>query len=101
MIKLECSHADLPFQPGHSAHVSPEIVQLTAEQLLICSDLKDFYSATISLDTIIIISHSHKSFLARVEVYLDDSAFTLVNDALNLGDLLGFVKLVTSIAGIK
>ena len=71
------------------------MVKFTANQLLIVSNIKDLSSFTIFLDIIIIFSHCYQSFLTVVEVYLIDTIRFLANDALNLGDLLCWVKRVT------
>jgi hypothetical protein len=66
--------------------------------LLVLSNLEYFYSTTKLLDLIIITpSHCYQSFFTVVEVYSKDNPFMLANDALNLGDLLCWVKRVTFI----
>ena len=68
----------------------------TPNQFFILVKLKDFSSATRVLNELIFkICYRQKSFLIMVKVYLADEFFILVDDALNFGDLLGWVKGVT------
>ena len=69
-------------------------VESTANQLLISSNIEDFNSSTIVLDITIFYSHCHQCLFMVVEVYLHDMPFILGDDALNSGDLFGWVKRV-------
>ena len=70
-------------------------IDFTSNQLLILSNLKDFFGSTDNLDNLITISHCDKSFFTRVEVDLQDLC---ILDDFSLGHLLCWVEGETLIA---
>ena len=81
------------------------MIQFASNQLFIPSNIEDLSSSTslIPLGLIIhhlIINSPHfgKSFFIVIKVYLNDPSFILIDDALDLCDLFGWVKFVTVIA---
>ena len=70
-------------------------MHLTANQLLIFTNLESFNSSGIYLDIIIIPPHSYKFFFVVVEVYLQDNELVLVRDDFNQCDLFRWVEGVT------
>ena len=72
------------------------MVKFTANKSLVVGNIKDLSSPTILVkDIIVSASHSYKSFLIMVKVYLGDAMFTLVKYAFNFGDFLRWIKDVT------
>ena len=71
------------------------MVQITANQLLILTNIEHFWSSAIFLDIIIIPSHFNQSFLVDVEVDTDDSMIIHADDDFIFCDLFGWVECVT------
>ena len=72
------------------------MIEFAANQLLIIGNIEDFNSSTIFLDKIIVNrAIFHQFVLVVVEVDLDKIIFIPVDEALNSGDLLCWVKGVT------
>ena len=92
-MKEGSSVADLKLQPGHTNEEVIVVVKLAANQSLVFGDLKDFSS---SVALIITHSHLHKPFFSMIEVDLNDSCFSLVDDSYNLSNLFGWVEIVTT-----
>ena len=68
--------------------------------MLIFSNLEDFYSSffhkkTVVSLTIVLVSHFDKPFFLVEEVYSAELLFRDSEEALDLGDFLGWVEVVT------
>ena len=74
------------------------MVKFAANQLLVVSNLKEYFSSfSTILDEVIIISHCHQFFFIVVEVHLQDHAFNIVDYNFDFGDLLCWVEGVTAV----
>lgn len=72
-------------------------MEFASNQMLIISDLKDFFSSPKPIDLIIIQSYAYKYFFAVVEVYLNQLVFIISDDAFDFVDLFAWVKSVAVI----
>ena len=91
------------FEPSHTTKevyaiaIVFAILKFGADQLLIISNLKRFYSSTILCDPRITDSNPHKSFFSRIEVDAKNLVFVLLDDYFYFSDLFLRVKCVTLI----
>ena len=72
-------------------------MKFTSNKLFVLTNFEDFSSTVIIIDIFIAQSQLDKSFFAGVESDLEHKRFSLVDDALNPGDLSGRPKRVTLI----
>ena len=82
--------------PRYTSEIVTFMFKFASNQLLVSSNLKCFNSASILPDNCITIANCYKSFFSAVEVYLQDKIFILSDNALNLSDLLGRIKVMSS-----
>ena len=72
-------------------------MKFTSNKLFVLTNFEDFSSTVIIIDIFVAQSQLDKSFFAGVESDLEHERFSLVDDALNPGDLSGRPKRVTLI----
>ena len=69
------------------------MIEFAANQMLVVSNMEDFFSSPMFQDILIrILSYCHQSFLVVVEVDLHYIVFILVKDVFDPGNFFGWIE---------